>query len=364
MASKLNHYRLWCDTDSQWEYSWGKTAPTTCPTDTAHDIDETKTAVVEAASTEQVNLLDDKGDTVNWPMTEKRTPVLVTNNVVPGYYLYVTGAFDRIREDATHTVAEINADTPSQGDCFKLSDSGQLTAGSLDVVAGDYVEYYAAAWAKVTVPKRGAGLQMAAKQDGPGKVEVRGGFMEHVYVVGGLIADHVNADLRDWIEMEVWFPASSPEDKTATHDGNANKVATPYGFNIIVPAPLGDGDWNVDGETLEVGEINLDLVPVPNTSDPQAGMWNWDPDVSPSITPVANPAAPDGSYDLFDVGMGAQVRQANRVPLRFKGPITPDTLKGKKLLPHWELVFRIARTESAGVVEGAAVMQLNRRKTV
>lgn len=294
------------------------------------------------------------------PTTSKGTPLSNPNVVSPGYLLYSTGAYDLTAHDGAKTVADINGLTPKPGDCYKLSDAGTLTAGSLEVVADDVVQYYWGVWAAATLGKRGAGRSFALKQNGPGLAQTEGRFLEHVYVHGGIVADATNADVYDWIEMEVCFPASVPASQVGT--GNCSKVPTGLGFNILIPAPLNDGDWQVDGTTLEIGEINLNLCPVPNSSG--AGYWNWDPDVTPSLTPVADVGNPDGVYDLFDADLGAQVRQANRLPLRAGGPVTPQALKGKKLLPHWLLRFRISRTDAVGEVAGSALMQVSRRTTV
>ena len=43
----LNKYRLYCNTDSTYEYIWSETEPTTCPTNTAHTIDANQTAIIE-----------------------------------------------------------------------------------------------------------------------------------------------------------------------------------------------------------------------------------------------------------------------------------------------------------------------------
>lgn len=41
-------YRVWCDTDSKWEYTWAESEPTKCPTNTSHIIDANKTSVVDS----------------------------------------------------------------------------------------------------------------------------------------------------------------------------------------------------------------------------------------------------------------------------------------------------------------------------
>ena len=52
MTSLVN-YRLWCTTDSSYEYVWQDSeagAPTTCPTDTQHTIDTDQTSIIETLS--------------------------------------------------------------------------------------------------------------------------------------------------------------------------------------------------------------------------------------------------------------------------------------------------------------------------
>jgi hypothetical protein len=38
----LYRYRIWCDTDNQYEYVWSSELPTECPTDAGHTIDTSK----------------------------------------------------------------------------------------------------------------------------------------------------------------------------------------------------------------------------------------------------------------------------------------------------------------------------------
>lgn len=47
------------------------------------------------------------------------------------------------------TVATINGLSPSAGQAYVVTDAGTLTAGSLAVVAGDFVEYDGSAWVKI-----------------------------------------------------------------------------------------------------------------------------------------------------------------------------------------------------------------------
>ncbi len=250
-------------------------------------------------------ILDDDAKGVHWPATSQRTPVFQPSVVPPGYLYYVTGAFDDI-------------------------------AGS----------------------SRGNGPQIGMSRTGAGSVVVEGRMLEHCYILGGEIGQK-GGQFDDHISMEVYAPASAPTSTAGV--GNTDKVATGSGFNILVPVPGGDGDWTVDGSTMEAGEINQDLCPVRNAT--VSGYWHWDPDASPSITPVADPGNPDGEYDLFDAELPI-VRQANRLPLLASGEVTPDTLKGKKILPHWTYKFTMTVVTNSGAVEAVGVLRMARKKTV
>jgi hypothetical protein len=256
----------------------------------------------------KTNIVSADGTVANFPQTAGGTPINIPNIVPAGYYLYVTSAFD-------------------------------------DDVNG----------------VRGEGNVIAMERTNIGETIIEGRFIEHVYVLGGAIGAK-SAEFDDWISMHVKADASAPEDRTGTSDGNANKVALGGGAHIIVPAPLNDGDWNVDGSTLVHGELNADLVPVPSSGG-NTGYWHWDPAQDPSIYPCANPAQPDGPYNLFDFPIDPLVRQANRLSFLIPGDITPPTLKGKKILPHWKCVFTMHRNSQQGTLQGACRMTLARVTT-
>lgn len=310
---------------------------------------------------------------VNWPQTSgggdatKKTPLMNPNVLVPGYLFYATGAFD-------------------------------------DVTNG----------------KRGTGTFMEITQDGAGQDTMEGQFIEHVYVHGGSFGVH-NEAAGDWVEMVAYAPASSPTDRTSEQDGNADKVgvlgvtsvsgtfqagevvsggtsghaggvvappasnqmkvanatgsftqgetvtgatsgatatvAAVISINMIVPNGTSSGYWNVDGSTLVAGELNENLAPVPNDDD--TGYWNWDPEASPSITPAAG----DGAFDLYDQNIPL-VRQANRLgALLHEKDCCPESLKGKKFLPHWKILFRVNRA-TTGVLTTQFILKTSRKSTV
>ena len=43
--AEVNKYRLWCETEQAYVYTWGEEEPTLCPNNSAHTIDSSKTAI-------------------------------------------------------------------------------------------------------------------------------------------------------------------------------------------------------------------------------------------------------------------------------------------------------------------------------
>jgi hypothetical protein len=52
-------YRIWCVTDSKYEYVWAESPPTTCPTNTAHSVDTGKIAVVDKREEDLVTIREE-----------------------------------------------------------------------------------------------------------------------------------------------------------------------------------------------------------------------------------------------------------------------------------------------------------------
>lgn len=52
-------YRIWCDTDSKWEYAWAESELTTCPVNTSHAIDVNKTSVVDSVIEDTVTVREE-----------------------------------------------------------------------------------------------------------------------------------------------------------------------------------------------------------------------------------------------------------------------------------------------------------------
>ena len=62
-SSTVYKYRVWCDTDSKWEYVWrdeNEAVPSLCPVNTGHTIDTAKTSIVEQSSTNVVKVQEEE----------------------------------------------------------------------------------------------------------------------------------------------------------------------------------------------------------------------------------------------------------------------------------------------------------------
>jgi len=64
MATEVNKYRIWCETESAHVYVWAEAEPTVCPNNNGHTIDASKTAVVDTITTTEVRLAEDAKNVV------------------------------------------------------------------------------------------------------------------------------------------------------------------------------------------------------------------------------------------------------------------------------------------------------------
>ena len=289
----LLRYNIYCNSEQatkEWILDEDTAPPTTCPTDTGHVVTLASVSVVEAIRTSRVEILDKDGKSAYAPTDQNGRPTFVGNMIKDGYLLYVTGAYD-------------------------------------DVVGS----------------KIGEGAQFC----GRGTVNVPGRFLHHWYILGGLVTSK-GAECEDWMSMKATCPATVATSTPGT--GNADKVPLGGGANMFVPA-AGDGDWTIDFDTMEAGEINQYAKPVPQAGGP----WTWDPKQTPSVFPGTG-------YYLFDF-VKPLARQANRIPQLFHGQITPQQLEGKLILPHWDIEFSF-HEDTAGDTQGAACIVMVREQTI
>ncbi|MDX1643436.1 MAG: hypothetical protein R3244_03655 [Thermoanaerobaculia bacterium] len=243
-------------------------------------------------------LLNEDDTQANFPQTTRKTPIFQPSIVPPGYLFYGTSAFDKFDP------AEI-----------------------------------------------GNGVKVLFKTSTPNDVvTVEGRFLEHVYILGGQIKAWAS-ECEDEVSLEVVFPASSPSANPGG-TGNADLAG-----NLFVPA-AGDGAYDVDGSTLEAGEVNLNLCPIP-ASPEGTGFWNWDPEQDPSITPAPSQ---DGNYHLMDVEVSA-LRQANKYPVADLEVTPASGIQGKKVLPHWVWRFTMTKGPSGNETAARILLYTARAKT-
>jgi len=59
MSNKvLSYYKIYCDTELQYNYIWSESIPTTCPNNNSHSIDETKTIIVDKIDTNIITVTE------------------------------------------------------------------------------------------------------------------------------------------------------------------------------------------------------------------------------------------------------------------------------------------------------------------
>lgn len=63
MATTVYYYKLWCNTDNQWEYVWRETDPVVCPTNSAHTIDTNSISIVNEVSNQEVKIIEETSAT-------------------------------------------------------------------------------------------------------------------------------------------------------------------------------------------------------------------------------------------------------------------------------------------------------------
>lgn len=243
-----------------------------------------------------VKIQNEDASLANFPKTSRNTPIFQPSIIAPGDLFYGTGALDR-------------------------EDDEEIGEGTL----------------------------LSFKAETPGDVVVvEGRFSNYVRILGGVMRCW-SSTMDDTLSLEIVFPASAPAMTPGL--GNASIMG-----GVFVPVSSG-GTHTVDGSTKEVGDINLNLCPVP--TDPGTGFWNWDPDQNPSITPAPEK---DGNYHLIPAEISA-LRQANKYPVADLDVTPAAGIQGKKVLPHWVWRFTMTKGPEEGVPTKARILLYTSRKT-
>ena len=62
-SKAINRYRIYCETEGQYQYVWNDAPPIACPVNTAHAVDPTTIAIVDTVSENSVNVIQQAGTT-------------------------------------------------------------------------------------------------------------------------------------------------------------------------------------------------------------------------------------------------------------------------------------------------------------
>lgn len=63
MTTAVCNYKLWCATDSKWEYVWSTIVPTACPTNAVHTIDTDSIVVIEEVNATEIRVNEESTKT-------------------------------------------------------------------------------------------------------------------------------------------------------------------------------------------------------------------------------------------------------------------------------------------------------------
>jgi hypothetical protein len=170
-------------------------------------------------------------------------------------------------------------------------------------------------------------------------------MLEHWYAIGGR-GNWEGGKSVD--KVSAWLVAPATTGTSNPGAGAYDKVSTGAGSNIFVPAPLVDGDWDLNlTEKLNANVNFTKAAPVKNAA--MTGFFDYDYDTHT----LSLNSDQKGKFDLYDTQcvMFTFANQINGV----EGEIALDVsdVVGKVLLPHWIIRFK------AEVVTGSAVCSVN-----
>lgn len=128
MALAIYQWRIYCATEDTWKYVWSETAPTTCPTDTAHTVNLDSISDINVLSTQTI-----KVDATGTP--PNATPI---NN----HYRLETVIFDAPANTVTTESksfpypislfsGRVRSDEPKRGDSLTIEIGNGITVGAL-----------------------------------------------------------------------------------------------------------------------------------------------------------------------------------------------------------------------------------------
>lgn len=78
MSNTVYYYKIWCNTDSQYEYVWAEDEPTACPVNNSHSVDLSSISIGDTVSTERVKIIEENISTGENYMCECHTITYAT----------------------------------------------------------------------------------------------------------------------------------------------------------------------------------------------------------------------------------------------------------------------------------------------
>lgn len=86
MSDTVYYYKIWCNTDSKYEYVWSDDEPTVCPVNNAHSVDTSSVSIENQVSTTRVKIIEENIPTGENFMAESHCMTYATGpNVVSNY---------------------------------------------------------------------------------------------------------------------------------------------------------------------------------------------------------------------------------------------------------------------------------------
>ena len=122
----VNRYRLWCNDESAWVYAWAEETPGSCPNNTTHSLDASKTSIISKAGAEQ-------------PTKEDGTPLVALNPAGIGSALIMKGFAATIDKDSSPNPTLI--DTSFAEKRHLGGASGEIWGDFVPGDDGDFVEF-------------------------------------------------------------------------------------------------------------------------------------------------------------------------------------------------------------------------------
>ena len=127
--STVYQYRIWCDTESTYVYSYGTSAPTTCPNNTAHTIDPSKTTAIQTITPETRNITQ-----IVPGYYQRSTKPITVPVVTPGTVYSQTVSYPM---DLNIWLIDLTTTTDMIGDSFSIIQAPETTIGYITAPVAD-----------------------------------------------------------------------------------------------------------------------------------------------------------------------------------------------------------------------------------